>query len=427
VQKGSAVIIDQSGIATTTFTPSSALAAGDYRWWIRPFTAAAQGGAWSPLGEFNVGGWPTVLTPTGTTTSGAPTITWTAVTGAGSYEVYLFNDDGLGLIQRTSGITSTSFDPPARVDGNYRVWVKSYKTNGDAGSWSRAQSFVVDAAAVSLPVSLISPVTPTFDTTPTFQWAPVATAILYDIHLQNGSNTVSQNNIAGTSWTPTTPLPAGPWQWWVRAKNGSGAAGEWSTAATTDPSGRPVLLGPLGAIADSTPTITWSAVAGASRYVLQVDNLTTATSQVIREDNLTTNSFDVVTALSSGNYRFWVRAINAANNAPGPWSIPFEFSVADAAAETSDVDVVLTSLQQQPMEQSKVPPRKSTDNTGAVEGRRPHLWPASIPPDLAVPEHRQESLTQTPGNNNPKQNNLVEAVDRQISRMVESGLWIDED
>ena len=424
VQRGSTVVINQSGIAATTFTPSSALPVGDYRWWLRPFTAAARGGAWSPLGEFNVGGWPTVLTPTGTTASGAPTITWTAVTGAGSYEVYLFNDDGLGLIQRTSGITSTSFDPPALVDGNYRVWVKSYKTNGDPGSWSRAQSFVVDAATVSLPVSLTSPVTPTFDTTPTFQWAPVATAILYDIHLQNGSTAVSQSNIAGTSWTPTTPLSAGPWQWWVRARNGSGSPGEWSAPATTDPSGRPVLLGPTGTIGDSTPTITWTAVAGASRYVLQVDNLSTATPQVIREDNLMSAGFNVVATLSSGNYRFWVRAINATNNAPGPWSIPVAFSVAGTEPEASEVDVLLTSIKLQAIVPSSASPRKTTDDAQTTGMHRPYPRQASMP----VVEQTRESQAQPVAleNYSPHEDAGVNPFDLHISRMVESGIWIDE-
>ncbi len=425
VQKGSTAVINQTGIATTNFTPSSALAVGDYRWWIRPFTAAGRGGAWSQLGEFNVGGWPGVLTPTGTTTSGPPTITWAAVTGAGSYEVYLFNDDGLGLIQRTSGITSTSYDPPTLVDGNYRVWVKSYKTNGDAGSWSRSQSFVVDAATVSLPVSVISPATPTFHTTPTFQWTPVATAVLYDIYLHNGSTSISQNDIAATSWSPTTPLAAVPWQWWVRAKDGTGAAGEWSTVATTDPSGRPVLLGPTGSSTDSTPTITWTAVAGASGYVLQVDNLTTATSQIIRENNLTTNSFNVVTALSSGNYRFWVRAINATNNGPGPWSIPIDFSVADAEPRTSEVDVLLTSFKRQVFGRLNAPRQESKGDAETPGGHGPYLRPANVP----VAEQRQKSLAKpvAPGNNNLDKDSFVKAADQQISRMVESGRWIDED
>ncbi|MCP4174852.1 MAG: hypothetical protein GY758_29235 [Fuerstiella sp.] len=425
VQKGSTVVINQSGITATNFTPSSALVAGDYRWWIRPFTAGSTGGVWSQLGEFNVGGWPNVLTPTGTTTSGAPTITWTAVAGAGSYEVYLFNDDGLGLVYRTSGITATSFDPPALVDGNYRVWVKSYKTNGDPGSWSRSQSFVVDAATVSLPVSVVSPVTPTFDTTPTFQWAPAATAILYDIHLHNGSTAVSQNNIVGTSWTPTTPLSAGPWQWWVRAINGTGAAGEWSSVATTDPSGRPGLQGPLGTITDTTPIITWTAVAGASGYVLQVDNLTTATSQIIRENNLTTNSFNVVTALSAGNYRFWVRAINATNSVPGPWSIPFDFTVADAKPETSDVDVLLTSFTRQVFDRPNVPRQKTTNDAGTTEEHGPDPRQASVPLALPVLERAQESLAKPVAPEN--EDSFVKAADQQISRMVESGLWIDED
>lgn len=157
--------------------------------------------------------------------------------------------------------------------------------------------------------------------------------------------------------------------------------------------------------------------------MLQVDNLTTATAQIIREDNLTTNSFNVVAALSSGNYRFWVRAINATNNAPGPWSIPIDFTVTEVKSEESDVDVLLTSFTL-PIEQPGRPSRANTDDAGSAETRGPSTRHVNVP----VTERREESLAQpvAPGNNNPDKDSIIKAADQQISRMVESGLWIDE-
>jgi len=146
---------------------------------------------------------------------------------------------------------------------------------------------------------------------------------------------------------------------------------------------------------------------------------------VIRENNLTTSSFDVVVALSSGNYRFWVRAINVANNVPGPWSIPFDFSVADTEPETSEVDVLLTSFKRKGFDLSNVSPQETTDDPKTVGGHGPYLRQASVP----IVVRGQNSLAKpvARGDNNSGEDGFVNAVDQQISRMVESGLWIDED
>lgn len=327
VQRGSAVVINESGLTGTEFVPASPFSPGAYRWWIRPFHASGRGGAWSELGEFFIGGRPTVLGPSGTITDSLPTITWDDVEGAGSWEIYLFNDDGLGLIHRESGITGTSYSSFPLADGNYRVWVKSYKANGDSGLWSRPIGFTVDAAATSIAATPISPVTPTFDTTPTFEWTAESGAATFDLYLSNGQTAVSQSNIATTLFTPTTPLAAGVWQWWVRARDAANAAGPWSAVATTDTSGRVVVLGPTGTTSDLTPTIQWTPVAGAARYVLQVDNLTTGQNSVIRDDAVIQTEFTPSTAFTSGTYRAWVRAVNGSTNTSAPWSFRQDFTV----------------------------------------------------------------------------------------------------
>lgn len=345
VQKGSTTAINEASITGTSFTPASPLEAGAYRWWILPSHANGRTGAWSELGEFFAGGRPTVTGPVGTTNSGTPTITWGAVEGAGSYEVYLFNDDGLGLRQRVNGITGSSFTTIPVPDGNYRVWVKSYKANGDSGLWSRPMSFVVDAASISTTATPTSPVTPTFDTTPTFTWN-AAGANSVDLYLTDGQTVITQNVAAGGTWTPTAPLAAGTWDWWVRAKNAAGAAGPWSSRQTTDTSGRAVVLAPTGTTSDLTPTISWTPVTGASQYVFLLDNVSTGQNSLIRDNSVSGTTYTPAQNLTPGIYRAWVRAINGANNQAGPWSFPLEFTVAavESDAEGSDPEILTVSL-----------------------------------------------------------------------------------
>ena len=68
MQRGSTVVINESGVETSSFTPSEPFDIGAYRWWIRPFHTNGKAGTWSELGSFYAGGRPTILAPDGTST-----------------------------------------------------------------------------------------------------------------------------------------------------------------------------------------------------------------------------------------------------------------------------------------------------------------------------------------------------------------------
>ncbi|GAB5440971.1 MAG: hypothetical protein Fues2KO_13200 [Fuerstiella sp.] len=327
VQRGGTVVINESGLTSASYTPSTELPVGQYRWWVRPFHANGNGGAWSERGEFFAGGRPAVTGLDGTITTGIPTIQWQAVEGAGFYEVYLFNDDGQGLLHRVSNITGTTFAADPVPNGNYRVWIRSYHANGDPGIWSRPHSFVVNAATSSATATPAQPVATTFDTTPDFEWTGASGAARYDLYLKSGQTTIAQTDLNSTSWTPSTALATGPWHWWVRAKTASGAPGPWSARQTTDTSGRTTILSPSGSTSDRRPAVTWASVDGATHYMFQLDNLTTGQNNVIRENHVTDNLFIPSTELTPGSYRAWVRAVDGTNGVNAPWSFRAEFEV----------------------------------------------------------------------------------------------------
>ncbi|HWY87468.1 MAG TPA: hypothetical protein VNX28_12120, partial [Gemmataceae bacterium] len=116
---------------------------------------------------------------------------------------------------------------------------------------------------------------------------------------------------------------------WVEAFDNTNQTRGWSASFnfTITPPAAPTQVGPVGAIANTTPTFTWSAVADAVRYEVWVDDPAIGKAAIIHQQSLATNSYTPLTALAKGTYRIWVRAFNVSGNA-GSWSNEVDFTVA---------------------------------------------------------------------------------------------------
>ncbi len=318
------VLINEPGLTGTSFTPLTALPTGDFRWWIKPSTATGAGGAWSPVTRFSTGGRTTVLSHSGTISNSIPELSWGAVPGVQSYEIYVSKVGVPGALYRQAGLTGTSYPSLALADGDYKVWIRTTLANGTS-VWGGSVAFTVATNTVNLQTTPQSPAAPGFNASPQFRWSAPAGAASYDLYLHDGSRAVLQSSVVGTVWTPATPLGRGQWTWTIRPRNSAGTAGNWSSPVRFTTSGQTVLLTPTGSTSDRTPTFSWQAVSGANRYLLQVDNLTTGTARVIREDHITGASFTAATNLTPGTYRAWVRAVSSA--ATAPWSAQVDFVV----------------------------------------------------------------------------------------------------
>lgn len=320
VQRGSAVVINQTGLTGTSYTPAEDLEFGLYRWWIRPVAANGRSAGWSPLGEFNVGGQTTITAPAGPVDNGLAVIEWLPVDGAISYEVYLATDSGQ-VIRHVDGLTGTTFDSPPLQDDSYVVWVRSH-ADGTPGMWSRPLEFDVVSTA-GLTAQPTNPQRTTFSLRPTLQWTG-SSAATYNVYLTGGATTILQQGIEGTQWTVTTDLPEGLWTWYVQAANEGGQTGEWSDPATIDTSGRAIVLAPTGAQSALRPTFTWGPVEGAVEYILYVENRDTG-MQVLNETGLTGTEFTPDFDFDRGSFRVWVRAVSLSR--VGPWSLFVDFQL----------------------------------------------------------------------------------------------------
>ncbi len=278
-----------------------------------------------------------------------PVLTWQPVQGAVRYEIWFSRVfPQTGRIYSETAIATTSWTPPAQLDpAFYRYWVRAFDADDNASSWSASRSFEVQP-------TLISPVTPTFSARPTFTWDAIAFAPGYEIFVRTSTGDIRVNNIAGTSWTPDSDLPAGNVRWWIRSSDAQANRG-WSDVGVTSTDRRTFVTGPASPTADTTPTITWQAIQGAGRYIVYVQNQADS-SLVFRVDNVTTASYTVPTALSAGTYRVWVKAIDGTTDlfSSGVWSNAYDFTITsndanlkvDGLTPLLSLDVQLASITQ---------------------------------------------------------------------------------
>jgi hypothetical protein len=144
-----AVVANVSGLSTPSWTPTAALADGNYAWWsIAESTIAGFRSDWSVRTEFYVGGRPVVTAPIGQAATLRPTIRWADVLGADKYDVWLNRTFGTQIdfnVFKQFGVTGNSLQVPADlVNGaEYRVWVRAVSATGEVSPWSNPRDFSV--------------------------------------------------------------------------------------------------------------------------------------------------------------------------------------------------------------------------------------------------------------------------------------------
>jgi len=223
-----------NGATTISYTPTTPLAAGNYRWWVQAINSAGGRTAWSAGTNFQVPV-PSIFTPRGVQTTGTPQFTWSGVAEFETYDLWVDNlTSGVKQVIRVTGLTDKFYTPTLPLeDGQFRAWVRGFDSAGRASQWSAFADFTIDASITNAP-TLQFPAIITNDNTPTFSWQGVANATKYEILVKdisaNGQPTVlNVNSIVGTSYTSTTTLaPNKTYRWWVRAITINNQPGPWS-------------------------------------------------------------------------------------------------------------------------------------------------------------------------------------------------------
>jgi len=246
------------------------------------------------------------------------------------------------LPERFTGLTLRYFDQDSGRNINVNMLQVTSANITGAGDPAIANIFsagLVLPPAPPQPPSLIAPPNAAVNVSllPTLRWNRAAGATSH--HFQVATDSLFTQLVAEDSLLTDTVRTVGPlnrntrYYWHVRGRNISGY-GLYSstfmfTTIDTPPAPSPISP-PDGAMNVSvTPTLTWSSVATAATYRLQVA-LDSQFTQIVRDDStLTGTSRQITPPLNTGTLYFWhVRAQNEAG--ASPYSSAFRFTTTTA-------------------------------------------------------------------------------------------------
>ncbi|MCP4784386.1 MAG: calcium-binding protein, partial [Fuerstiella sp.] len=123
---------------------------------------------------------PTLIGPVGVSSERRPTITWTSVPDATSYEIWMEQIGGSNNPIVNPTVSGSSYILMEDLGiGAYRTWVRATLSNGEQTNWAR-QNFQVSLAPQLADIPYRDP-----DRTPTISWDPIPGALQYRLYVSN--------------------------------------------------------------------------------------------------------------------------------------------------------------------------------------------------------------------------------------------------
>jgi hypothetical protein len=311
-----------NGITTTSNDLTTLLAGTSYDFQVQTVCAAGSSVYSDPTSFTTVAscGIPTGLTSSGITTTSA-TVSWTAVTGAMTYNLQ-WKPTSTSTWTTVNGITTTSNDLNTLLAGtSYDFQIQTICAAGSS-AYSDPTAFTT-VASCGIPTGLTS--SGITNTTATVSWTAVPGAASYTLQWKPSSSSTwaTVNGIATTSSNLTTLLAGTSYDFQVQTicAAGSSAYSDPTSFTTVVPCGMPAGLSSSG-ITNTTATVSWTAVQGAVTYNLQWKPSSSSTWATV--NGITTTSSDLATLLAGTSYDFQVQTICAAGSSA--YSDPTSFT-----------------------------------------------------------------------------------------------------
>lgn len=259
--------------------------------------------------------------------NGSITASWAKIADAVRYEAFMYPIGETYAIYNEKNITATSYTSKAELPAKkqYKVTVTAYSSSKLLGS-AAAQVLIPSDFYNNTPLEVPKNVRASADTTSvTVNFDQVNRATSYDV-LFDGSVT----NVTGTTRRFTGLIPKTRHTYAVRAKNANVTGAYSATGSIMTLPAAPAVPGNIKkSVTETTATISWNAVSGASSYDIQFNG-------TIHRVATTSKTF---TGLTSGKgYPFQVRA----NNADASGSYSASMTVTPAPKVPSAVNAVST-------------------------------------------------------------------------------------
>ena len=270
----------QSSSDSSSFTPGSNLAVGTYSWRVGAKSDAADPPSWSTVWTVTLDSGtapaaPSLITPiSGFTNDQTPLFDWNDATdpsGINRYTIQVSTSSSLSGgagSSFSSTVISTNIDgsPPASqftpgtnlAAGTYFWHVRARDAASNTGLYGATSSFTIDITAPTLAPTLSAPANAATinDNTPTFDWSAVSdpsTPVTYELLVDNENTfsmplSISEPSLSSPTFTAGSALTDGTYFWKVRAKDGAGNVGAFSSVFTftIDSTGPTVTASPPG-------------------------------------------------------------------------------------------------------------------------------------------------------------------------------------
>ena len=275
---------------------------------------------------------PTITGPGRASAETSPEFRWSDDPNAERFELWVSTQNDVTPIIHQENLVSPEFTAPGDLTpGNYRMWVRTHYPDGRRSKWTATYRFEILSDVISVTGGVgEQPFGPL-----TISWESRPNVVRYELYINpvGRRSTVSYRRTDLTTSTHllATNLPAGDtYEVWVRAHFEGGSKTRWG--------GHGAELTIRSSIVEATPTISttggvlvWNSEEGADLYELWVDEMDPDNPNrriTIRAywNRLTTTSIDLNEHLSPGNYRGWLRILDAAGN-KSSWSSAVNFQI----------------------------------------------------------------------------------------------------
>ena len=293
-----------TGVTTPNYTDTSVLPGLTYTYTVSSVNGTGEGTASNEASATLAPAAPTLSATAG---DGQTTLTWTASTGAVSYNVKRLNDNAV-----TNG-TSTTFTDTNLTNGTtYNYVVSAVNSGGESAASNQVSATPLTAPAAPTDLSATAG-----DAQVNLSWTAVSGATSYNLQRGTASG-VYTTTIAVPSGTPTLTyndanLSNGTTYYYVvSAVNSAGSSGV-SNEASAAPQGPPPT--PTGLTATPAPgqvTLNWSASVGATNYAVYRATTSNGQGATPLASGVTTTSYTDTAVVNGTTYFYKVTASNGA-------------------------------------------------------------------------------------------------------------------
>lgn len=342
VNNFASTVFNESGIAATSKAITGLTTSTLYYWRVSATNTNGTSN-YSTVFSFTTVGTPpaapTLLTPANGATgvSLSPDLTWNASAGATSYTLQLsrFSDFSTIAVEQ-AGIAATNYTIGGPLlEGIVYYWrVAATNANG-TGAYSGSRSFTTQITVAPNVPSLSTPADHATDInpSPTVTWINNGGGVTYNLVVATDywfTNIVlNEVGIATTSYRLLNLTLGQKYYWKVLATNVHGSSDytlprDFTVTNVLPIPDPPSLLSPANGAANvpTNPTFTWTALAGATGYALQVSTVADFATTVVNQTGIT-NATYTASGLNTSTLYYWkVSATNASGTGvfSGAWS-----------------------------------------------------------------------------------------------------------